>query len=105
LPFAPGKRFDVRPYKYLVYSVKPTSSNQVYGTGFAAINDVPDGKTVTVTGPPYGPTPVAGQWATYKIPLAEFELGNPFIQKFSIADGTGLPTNLFYVDNIGFTAE
>jgi hypothetical protein len=104
-PYAPGKRFDVRPYKYLVYSVKPTVSDQVFGTGFAAINDVGDGKPVTVSGPPYGPKPVAGQWATYKIPLSEFALDNPLIQKFTIADGTGLPTNLYYVDNIAFTAD
>jgi hypothetical protein len=104
-PFAPGKRFDVSRYKYLVYSVKPTAADQVFGTAFAAINDVADGKAVTVTGPPYGPAPVAGQWATYKIPLSEFALTNKLIQKFTIADGTGLPSNLFYVDDVHFTAE
>jgi hypothetical protein len=104
-PFAPGKRFDVRPYKFLVYSVKPTAPDQVFGTGFAAIYDAPDGKQVVVSGPPYGPKPVAGQWATYKIPLSEFALDNPMIQKFTIADGTGLTSNLYYVDNVGFTAD
>jgi len=104
-PFAPGKRFDVSRYKYLVYSLKPTVADQVFGTGFAAINDVADGKPVTVAGPPYGPVPVAGQWATYKIPLSEFALTNKFIQKFTIADGTGRPSNLFYVDDVHFTAE
>jgi hypothetical protein len=104
-PFAPGKRFDVSRYKYLVYSVKPTVPDQVYGVGFSALNDVPDGKLLTITGAPYGPTPVPGQWATYKIPLAAFELTNHLVQKFSIADGTGLPRNLLYIDNVGFTAD
>jgi hypothetical protein len=104
-PFAPGKRFDVRPYKYLVYALKPTLPDQVFATGFEAINDVADGNVVTVSGPPYGPVPVAGQWATYKVPLSAFALTNSYIQKFAIADGTGHPANLFYVDNVGFTAE
>jgi hypothetical protein len=104
-PFAPGKRFDVSQYKYLVYSLKPTREHQVFATGFAAWNDVPDGKPVTVAGPPYGPTPSAGQWASYKIPLSQFELSNKIVQKFTIADASGNDTNLFYVDDVGFTAE
>jgi hypothetical protein len=104
-PFAPGGRFDVSRHKYLVYSVKPTVAGQKFGTGFAAMNDVADGKPVTVAGPPYGPVPVAGQWGTYKIPLSEFDLTNRFVLKFTIADGSGLDNNLFYVDDIGFTTE
>ncbi len=64
-----------------------------------------DGKAVVVSGPPYGPAPVAGQWGTYKIPLSDFALTNHFILKFTIADGTGLDSNLFYVDDIGFMTE
>ena len=104
-PFAAGAHFDVSHYKYLVYSLKPTVAGQVFATGFAADNDVADGKPVTVSGPPYGPVPVAGQWGTYKIPLSDFGLTNHFILKFTIADGTGLDANLFYVDDIGFTTE
>ncbi len=104
-PFAAGAHFDVSHYKYLVYSLKPTVAGQVFATGFAADNDVADGKPVVVSGPPYGPVPAAGQWATYKIPLSDFALTNHFILKFTIADGTGLDANLFYVDDIGFTTE
>jgi hypothetical protein len=104
-PFAAGAHFDVSHYKYLVYSLKPTVAGQVFATGFAADNDVADGKPVTVSGPPYGPVPVAGQWGTYKIPLSDFALTNHFILKFTIADGTGLDANVFYVDDIGFTTE
>jgi len=104
-PFAAGAHFDVSHYKYLVYSLKPTVAGQVFATGFAADNDVADGKPVVVSGPPYGPVPVAGQWGTYKIPLSDFALTNHFILKFTIADGTGLDANLFYVDDVGFTTE
>jgi hypothetical protein len=104
-PYAPGSHFDVSRYKYLIYSLKPTAAGQVFATGFAAENDVADGKPVTVSGPPYGPAPVAGQWGTYKIPLSEFALTNRLILKFTIADVTGLDANLFYVDDIGFTSE
>jgi hypothetical protein len=107
-PYAAGKKFDVSPFKYLTYSMKPTLPNQIIATGFAAINDVPDGPQggVVVAAPgftKYGPVPVAGQWGTYKVPLADFGLTNPLIQKFTIADGTGVGSNLYFVDNIALT--
>jgi hypothetical protein len=100
--------FDTTPYKYLIFSVKPTVSNQVIGTGFDANNDVADGIPLTVAGPQmtkYGPAPVAGQWNSYKIPLADFGFNNPSVLKFTIADGTGINSNLYYVDNVGFTTQ
>jgi hypothetical protein len=111
-PWASGGQFDTSPYKYLIYSVKPTMPNQIFATGFDADNDVKDGNPLTIAGSvggtpitAYGPTPVVGRWATYKIPLADFAFTNPLILKFTIADGTGYPTNLFYVDDVGFTTE
>jgi len=107
-----GTPFDTTPYKYLIYSVKPTMPNQVFSTGVDANNDVPDGTPINVVGVPggppvttYGPTPVVGKWGSYKIPISAFGLTNPLILKFSIADGTGNPTNLYYVDDVGFTTE
>ncbi len=100
--------FDTSPYKYLIFSIKPTVPNQVIGTGFDANNDVKDGEPLTIAGPgitKYGPVPVVGQWNSYKIPLADFGFNNPNVLKFSIADGTGNPTNLFYVDNAGFSTQ
>jgi hypothetical protein len=101
--------FDTSPYKYLIFSIKPTVANQIIGTGFDANNDVKDGNPLTIAGPgitQYGPAvPVVGQWNSYKIPLADFAFNNPDVLKFSIADGTGNPTNLFYVDNVGFTTQ
>lgn len=101
--------FDTSKYKYLTYSIKPTVANQIIATGFAANNDAADGPPggVNVVAPgltKYGPAPVVGQWATYKIPLADFGLTNPLVLKFSIADGSGDPAgSIIYFDNIGFS--
>jgi len=69
---------------------------------------ISDGIPLTIAGPgmtKYGPVPVAGQWGSYKIPIADFGFNNPLVLKFSIADGTGNPTNRFYVDEVGFTTQ
>jgi hypothetical protein len=99
--------FDTSKYKYLTYSIKPTVSGQIIATGFDANNDVRDGNPVVVAAPgltKYGPAPVVGQWATYKVPLADFALSNPSVLKFSIADGSGSPAgSIIYIDNVGFT--
>ncbi len=105
-PFAPGGKFDTSPYKYLIVSIKPTHANAIFATGFASINDQADGIAVTFAGPgitTYGPVPVAGQWGTYKIPLADFKL-TAAILKFSIAAAAGIAPDLFYVDNMGFSS-
>lgn len=99
--------FDTSRYKYLTYSIKPTVAGQIIATGFDANNDVKDGNAVVVAGPgitKYGPVPVVGQWATYKVPLADFALTNVDVLKFSIADGSGSPAgSIIYVDSIGFS--
>lgn len=99
--------FDTSKYKYLTYSIKPTIAGQIIATGFDANNDVRDGNPVVVAGPgltKYGPVPVVGQWATYKVPLADFALNNANVLKFSIADGSGSPAgSVIYIDNVGFT--
>jgi hypothetical protein len=103
-PYAQGGAFDTSPYKYLQYCAKPTRSGQVFGMGFAAAGDVGDGGIVNIgAGTAYGPSPTAGQWGCYKIPLADFKLTNPSILKFSVADGSGAATNTYYIDSIAFT--
>jgi len=110
-PFATNNAFDTRPYKYLIYSLKPTVPNQIIGMGIDALNDVPDGNILNIVGvagapsTQYGPLPVVGKWATYKVPIADFNLTNPVILKFAIADGTGNNTNRYYVDDVGFTTQ
>ena len=103
-PYAQGGAFDTSPYKYLQYCAKPTRSGQVFGMGFAATGDVGDGGIVNIgAGTAYGPSPTAGQWGCYKIPLADFKLTNPSILKFSIADGSGAASNTYYLDAIVFS--
>jgi hypothetical protein len=110
-PYAQNGAFDTTPYKYFVYCAMPTMAGQVFGTGFAAIDDVGDGPNgvsipanVGISGSTsWGPLPAAGKWGCYKIPLSYFQFNNPSILKFSIADGTGYDSNQFYLDNVGFT--
>lgn len=99
-PFAQGKMFDTRPFSKLTYCVRPLSTNFVIGTGFAAINDVADGNIINIgAGSPYGPVPTAGVWGCYTIPLKDFGLTNPLIQKFTIATGVAAT---YFVDNVAF---
>jgi hypothetical protein len=111
-PYAQGNDFDTTPYKYLVFSLKPTIAHQTWDSGFEAVGDVPTGIVVDVL--KYGPAPVVGQWGTYKIPLGAGGYQIPFgshIYKFMIQDQTadqpalGLKTNLWYVDNVALTSE
>lgn len=99
--------FDTSPYKYLIYDIKPTVSGQIIATGFDANNDVADGNIVVVAGPgitKYGPVPQAGVWASYKVPLSDFNFSNKNILKFSVADGLGDPSGtIIYMDNLGFS--
>jgi hypothetical protein len=98
-PYAPS--FNATGHKYLVFDLKPTVPNQDWDCMFALAGDKPIGNPVDVL--PYGPTPVVGRWATYKIPLSVLGvLNSTSIYKFFIQDQTGRSSNLFYVDNIGF---
>jgi hypothetical protein len=59
----------------------------------------------------YGPAPVVGKWATYKIPLSavltQHSSGSAVlvtgVYKFAIQDQSGQSRNTWYVDNIGFS--
>ncbi len=111
-PFAQNNDFDPSRFKYLTFSLKPTLPGQIWDSGFEAVGDVPVGKLISLAS--YGPKPVPGQWATYKIPLGEGGYQIPHgthIYKFMIQDqtadqaGTKYKTNLWYVDDIAFTAE
>jgi hypothetical protein len=106
--------FNATGYNYLTLDLKPTVANQVWHVYFMQVGDVlilnKSGQASVVDLANYGPAPVVGKWATYKIPLsavltqyssgaAVFQTG---IYKFAIQDQTGLAQNLWYVDNIGF---
>jgi hypothetical protein len=111
-PYAPGFDFNPSRYRYLVVSLKPTIPDQKWDSAFYAVGDVLTGHGVNVL--KYGPTPVVGQWNTYKIPLGEggYEIpSGTHIYKFMFIDQTadqtnsGYKTNRWYVDEIYFSAE
>jgi hypothetical protein len=99
--------FNTTPYKYLIFSAKPTVANQVFASGFMSSGDTPDGIMIEdisqyCSG---GSNPAVGQWESCKIPLAAYQLTDLTILKFSIQDVTQLASNTWYVDNVGFTAN
>lgn len=104
-PYAPGNTLDTTLYKYIIFSIKATQANQWWSVFFHSAGDTPDGNSVNAS--TYGPSgaSVVGQWVTYKIPLSAFGLTDTNVLKFAIADGTGVNSNLFYVDNVGFTTN
>jgi hypothetical protein len=101
--------FDDAAYTYLVMDLKPTVDNQSWNCLFHAVGDVQIGNGVDILD--YGPKPTKGVWAHYKIPLKDlgvYDNGAPTysgVYKFFIQDQTGLASNVFYVDKLGFTAE
>jgi hypothetical protein len=99
-PFATNWSFNSAGYTKLTFALKPTVANQSWEVFFVKVGDVPVGIYVDPT--KYGPKPVAGQWATYTIPLADLGVLGTTIYKFGIADQTGLGNNVWYVDNVGF---
>ncbi len=111
-PFATNFDLDISPYRYLVFSLKPTIRNQQWASAFYQIGDVATGVKLNVLN--YGPAPAVGQWTTYKIPLNAGGYGIPqgtHIYKFMIQDqtadvaGSGYSTNKWYVDDIHFSAN
>lgn len=112
-PFGPNWNFDITPYKFLQFDLKPTADGQKWDcfalmVGDKNIVDV-SGKQVAVDINQYGPAPQAGVWATYKIPLAAIMTHKgellKAMYKFDIHDQTGSPSNVFYVNNVKFTAN
>lgn len=99
-PYALHWNFNSAPYTKLTFALKPTATNQKWHVYFMKVGDIPVGISVDVSN--YGPAPVAGNWATYTIPLADLGVLGTAIYKFCIQDKTGLSNNTWYVDNVGF---
>jgi hypothetical protein len=117
-PYAGGTvptwNFNAAGYNYLTLDLKPTVPNQVWQLYFMLVGDVTimgaSGQQTVVNLADYGPAPVVGKWATYKIPLSlvltQYSGGKPVyetgVYKFGLQDQTGLAQNTWYVDNVGF---
>lgn len=112
-PRAQNDDFDTTPYKYLTVSLKPTIPNQKWVSAFAAVGDKVVSTLVSITS--FGPSPpIVGQWNTYKIPLGAggYQMSpGSHIYKVTFQDETANqpgysgPTNVWYVDDIAFTAN
>jgi hypothetical protein len=102
-PFATNWVFDTTPYAYLRFALKPTVANQQAAVYFMLVGDKPVG--VALDPFKYGPPPVAGQWATYTIPLVDIGVAKTKIYKFAIQDKTGRSDNVFYINDVAFTAD
>jgi len=100
LPYALNWNFNSAPYTKLTFALKPTIANQKWHVYFVKVGDIPVGVSVDASN--YGPAPVAGQWATYTVPLADLGVLGTAIYKFCIQDQSGLSSNSWYVDNVGF---
>ena len=100
LPYAQNWNFNSAPYTKLTFALKPTVANQKWHVYFVKVGDIPVG--ISIDPANYGPAPVAGQWNTYTVPLADLGVLGTSIYKFCIQDQTGLNTNVWYVDNVGF---
>jgi hypothetical protein len=106
--------FDSTGYNYITLDLKPTVANQVWQFYFMQVHDVQiigaNGKQIMINIANYGPAPVVGKWATYKIPLSvvltQYSSGKPVyetgIYKFGLQDETNLASNTYYIDNVGF---
>jgi hypothetical protein len=99
-PVARGRDFDPAPFEFLTLAVKPAIPNQQLQIYFQRVGDIPVG--VAVNPFKYGPAPEVGQWATYRIPLADFGLGTARLYKFAIQDQTGRSGHSFFLNEIGF---
>ncbi len=111
-PYTPDQSFDLTPYNYLQLDLKPTTAGKTWTIYFEKTGDVGVGGQATLPSDAngtYGPTPVVGQWATYKIPLQNMNVGpltsNPSILKFAVGDGAPTPVNVWYANNVKFTSN
>ena len=111
-PYSPTNSYDLTGYRYLQIDLKPTTSGKTWIVYFEKVGDIPAGGQVTLPSDAngtYGPAPVVGQWATYKIPLVNMNVGpgtsNVNIYKFAVRDGAAIGTNVWYANNAKFTAN
>jgi hypothetical protein len=111
-PWAPGASFDLSGYAYLELDLRPTTDGKTWNVWFEKVGDVGVGAMATLPADAhgtYGAAAVAGQWATYKIPLSNMNVGpgtpNLVIYKFGVGDGADIGPNVWYADDVRFSAN
>jgi hypothetical protein len=96
--------FDITPYKFMIFSLKPTVAGARWAVNILSAQDKPDGRVNDISTFAQSPEcPTVGHWCSYKIPLSAFELKNSKVLKFSIQDESG-PAR-FYLADVGFAVD
>jgi hypothetical protein len=96
--------FDITPYKFMIFSLKPTVEGARWAVNILSAQDTPDGRVNDIsTFAQASECPTVGHWCSYKIPLSAFGLKNSKMLKFSIQDESG-PAR-FYVTDVGFAVD
>lgn len=110
-PYTPNGTFDLSRYTYMYVDLKPTQDGTTWKVYFEKAGDVGVGAQVMLpsdSNGTYGPTPQPGVWATYKIPLANMNVGpqtgNPVVFKFAFQDHIIGPDR-YYINNVRFSAN
>ena len=83
----------------LLFSIKPTVSGQAFGMHMERVGDQPLPSVEVMN---YGPPSVAGQWASYVVPLKDLgTLGDATLYKVLIQDHSATSAG-WEMDAIGF---
>jgi hypothetical protein len=101
--------FNTTGLAFLNMTLAPTRAGQQWSSGFEGANDTPVPGAVPIEVETFGPAPVVGKYATYKIPLGA--IAGAMILKFNLQDqmtwGT-MPQNAlgnqYYIKDIHFSA-
>lgn len=76
-PESPEYAAEIGAFKFMVLDLKPTVPNQIWVLNLISRlpqGDVYNKASVTLPGR-YGPEPVVGQWAHYRVPLTDLAIG------------------------------
>jgi hypothetical protein len=108
-PFAPHNAYDLTPYKYLIFQWKSSVANDPLTITSELEGDKIVGTSVVINDSTYGPTPKAGVWGTYKVPLSALGIGAPagvpILYKLALHNPSGTFARVEYFQQIEFSAN
>jgi hypothetical protein len=108
-PFAPTNAFDLTPYKYLIFQWKSSVANDPLTITSEIVGDKIVGNAVVISDSTYGPTPKAGVWGSYKVPLSVMGIGAPAgiptLYKLSIQNKSGTFARVEYFQQMAFSTN
>lgn len=108
-PYSPGSDYDLTGDTFMVFDLKPTIAGDSWVVYYEKVGDLSVNAQAVAPSDAngtYGPTPVVGKWATYKVPLENMNVGpgtdNVHIYKFCIKSQTNSSANTWYVNNVHY---